>query len=250
MMKKILFITILIFACSAFAYAITDTETPTVTETSTETATETVTDTVTQTTTETATETVTETATETATETVTETVTETSTATATMTDTEELTMTVTETSTMTTTSTITPTNTRTITVTATKTITGTVTLTPVPFTPTVTPTITITATPFLTPAVEGYNFEILNGKIYPNPASNNAPIYALFKFTNTAKVTLQIYSADGRKVKEETKDVNSGEQRVTFTAPNLAPGIWFTRFVTVESGKTENGKLRKLVIVK
>jgi len=98
--------------------------------------------------------------------------------------------------------------------------------------------------------VQDYYFDVLNGKIYPNPASNSAPIYALLKFTGSAKVTLQIYSVDGRKVKEETKDVNSGEQRVTFSAPALAPGIWFTRFVTVEAGKTENGKLKKLVIVK
>ncbi|MBN2754278.1 MAG: T9SS type A sorting domain-containing protein [Candidatus Goldbacteria bacterium] len=248
MMKKIVFITAFVFACSVFAYAITDTETPTVTETSTETVTETVTDTVTQTTTETVTETVTETATHTSTSSVlqTETATETVTETATHTSTSS----VSQTNTLTATGTLTSTVTLTVTATITNTITKTVTLTPVPFTPTITPTITITATPFLTPAVEGYNFEILNGKIYPNPASNNAPIYALFKFTGSAKVTLQIYSADGRKVKEETKDVSPGEQRITFSAPNLAPGIWFTRFVTVESGRTVNGKLRKLVIVK
>ncbi len=248
-MKKIFFITAFVFVCSVFAYAITDTETPTVTETATETVTETATHTSTSSVsqTETMTETATETVTETASETVTETATETSTSS--VSQTETATKTVTETATMTKTSTITATATRTSTITITNTATKTVTLTPVPFTPTVTPTITITATPFLTPPVESYNFEILNGKIYPNPASNNAPIYALFKFTGSAKVTLQIYSTDGRKVKEETQNVNSGEQRVTFSSPSLAPGIWFTRFVIVENGKTTKGELKKLVIV-
>ncbi|HRQ43828.1 MAG TPA: T9SS type A sorting domain-containing protein [Candidatus Goldiibacteriota bacterium] len=246
-MKKIFFITAFVFACSAFAYAITDTETPTVTETATETVTETLTDTVTETATETVTETVSETVTETATETSTATASQTETATQTQTGTVTETATSTNTNTMTITATCSPTNTKTVTMT--NTITKTVTLTPVPFTPTVTPTITITATPFLTPAVQDYYFDVLSGKIYPNPASNNAPIYALFKFTGSAKVTLQIYSIDGRKVKEETQNVNSGEQRVTFSSPSLAPGIWFTRFVIVENGKTTKGELKKLVIV-
>jgi hypothetical protein len=114
---------------------------------------------------------------------------------------------------------------------------------------TVSATITATATLFVSPTIDPYFFDAAEGLLYPNPAGEGNSLYMLFNLSESARVKIEFYSVDGRKVKDETDFVSAGRVRAAFSTSRLAPGLYFYRAIVDYGTKEEKGRMKRLVIV-
>lgn len=97
------------------------------------------------------------------------------------------------------------------------------------------------------PAVAG-RFELVGN--YPNPFNPSTRIQFMVPATGTAK--LMVYDLLGRMVYENTSDVKAGMQERTFSAPNLASGVYYFRveFVASNGGERHMSAAKAMLLLK
>lgn len=74
----------------------------------------------------------------------------------------------------------------------------------------------------------GETQSLINGMLYPNPASTMSDVNIDFSVAQTADVKIDLYNMIGQRVKSVTNDrFTAGTHKVNFSVSDLKPGVYF-----------------------